>query len=133
MPVWDWLLNPAGLTAHGFCMSWAPGLVALHAVSDAITGLAYFSVSASLAYLVRRRRDLQYSWVFYLFIGFILACGATHFMSIVTLWLPVYGIEGVIKAVTAVASLGTAIVLWTLMPKLITLPSGRNCSEPTRT
>jgi two-component sensor histidine kinase len=123
MSVWDWLLNPAGLTAHGFCLSWAPGLVALHAVSDAITGLAYFSVSASLAYFVQRRRVQEYGWVFYLFVGFILACGATHLMSIVTLWLPVYGIEGVIKAITALASLGTAIILWTLMPKLLALPS----------
>jgi two-component sensor histidine kinase len=123
MSIWDWLLNPAGLTPHGFCLSWAPGLVALHAVSDAITGLAYFSVSASLTYFVRRRRDLEYGWVFYLFVAFILACGATHLMSIVTLWLPVYGIEGVIKAVTAGASLGAAIILWTLMPKLIALPS----------
>ena len=54
MSLWDWLLNPAGLTAHGFCLSWAPGLVALHAVSDAITGLAYFSVPAALTYFVRQ-------------------------------------------------------------------------------
>ncbi len=123
MSVWDWLLNPAGLTAHGFCLSWAPGLVALHAASDAIIGLAYFSVPAALIYFVRQRRDLQYGWVFYLFVAFILACGATHLMAIVTLWLPVYGIEGVIKASTAIASLGTAIILWTLIPKLVALPS----------
>ena len=123
MSVWDWLLNPAGLTPHGFCLSWAPGLVALHAVSDAIIGLAYLSVPAALTYFVRRRPDLQYGWVFYLFVAFILACGTTHLMGVVTLWLPVYGIEGVIKAVTAAASLGTAIILWTLMPKLLALPS----------
>jgi two-component sensor histidine kinase len=123
MSVWDWLLNPAGLTAHGFCLSWAPGLVALHAVSDAITGLAYFFVPAALVYFVRRRRDFQYGWVFYLFVGFILACGATHLMAIVTLWLPIYGIEGVIKAVAAAASIGTAMVLWVLIPEIIALPS----------
>ena len=36
----DWLLNPTGLTPHGFCLSWSPGLVAMHAVSDVIIGLA---------------------------------------------------------------------------------------------
>jgi two-component sensor histidine kinase len=123
MSVWEWLLNPAGLTAHGFCLSWAPGLVALHAASDAIIGLAYFSAPVALIYFVRQRRDLQYGWVFYLFIAFILACGATHLMAIVTLWIPVYGIEGVIKAITAMASLVTAIILWSMIPKLIDLPS----------
>jgi two-component sensor histidine kinase len=116
-------MNPAGLTAHGFCLSWAPGLVALHAASDAITALAYFCVPAALIYFVRQRPDFQYGWVFYLFVGFILACGATHLMAIVTLWLPVYGIEGVIKAVAAAASIGTAIVLCVLIPEIIALPS----------
>ncbi len=123
MSIWDWLLNPAGLTPHGFCLSWAPGLVALHAVSDAIIGLAYFSIPLALAVFVHRRRDIEYSWVFYLFVGFILACGATHLMSILTLWVPAYGIDGLIKAVTAAASIVTAVILWPLIPKLLALPS----------
>jgi two-component sensor histidine kinase len=123
MSISDWLLNPAGLTPHGFCLSWAPGLVWLHAGSDAIIGLAYFSVPLALASFARKRRDLKYSWVIYLFVAFILACGATHLMSIFTLWFPAYGIEGVIKAITAVASIATAILLWPLIPKLVALPS----------
>ncbi|MGO9429827.1 sensor histidine kinase [Rhodoblastus sp.] len=123
MSIWDWLLNPAGLTPHGFCLSWAPGLVWLHAASDAITGLAYFSVPLALASFARQRRDLQYGWVIYLFVAFILACGATHLMSILTLWLPVYGVEGIIKLITAVASIATAILLWPMIPKLVALPS----------
>jgi two-component sensor histidine kinase len=123
MSIWDWLLNPAGLTPHGFCLSWAPGLVWLHAASDAIIGLAYFSVPLALALFARQRRDLQYSWVIYLFVAFILACGTTHLMSIFTLWFPAYGIEGVIKLITAVASIATAMLLWPLIPKLVALPS----------
>jgi len=30
----------------------------------------------------------------------------------VTLWVPVYGIEGLIKALTALASIVTAVILW---------------------
>lgn len=119
----DWLLNPGGLTAHGFCLSWAPGLVALHAGSDGIVGLAYFSIPLALASLARQRADLRYSWVLYLFVAFILACGTTHLMSILTLWVPAYGIEGIIKLVTALLSIGTAVLLWPLMPKLAALPS----------
>ena len=90
MSISDWLLNPAGLTPHGFCLNCASGLVWLHAGSDAITGLAYFSVPLALASFARKRSDLEYSWVLYLFVAFIVACGATHVISIFTLWFPAY-------------------------------------------
>ena len=123
MTIWNWLFNPSGLTPHGFCLLWTPGLIWLHAVSDAIIGLAYFSIPLALFWFVRQRRDLEYRWVFFLFVGFILACGMTHFMTILTLWVPAYGVEGVVKLVTALLSVGTAILLWPLVPKLVALPS----------
>ncbi len=123
MSLWDWLLNPAGLTAHGFCLSWAPGLVGLHAASDAVVGLAYFSIPLALAAFAGQRKDLKYGWVLYLFVAFILACGTTHLMSILTLWVPAYGVEGVIKLITAALSIATAVILWPLIPKLVALPS----------
>lgn len=123
MSIWDWLMNPSGLTPHGFCLSWAPGLIATHVIADALIGLAYFSIPLAIGALVRRRPDIRYSWVAYLFVGFILACGATHLWAIVTLWHPAYGVEAVIKAVTAALSLATAGVLWPLIPKIEALPS----------
>jgi two-component sensor histidine kinase len=124
MSLYEWLFNPSGLTPHGFCLLWAPGLIALHAVSDAIVGLAYFSIPLALASFASQRKDLEYGWVIHLFVAFILACGTTHLMSILTLWSPAYGIEGVIKAITALLSIATAVILWPLIPKLVALPSG---------
>jgi two-component sensor histidine kinase len=121
--IYDWLFNPSGLTPHGFCLLWAPGLIVLHAASDAIIGLAYFSIPLALAAFVSQRKDLEYSWVAYLFVAFILACGTTHLMSILTLWSPAYGIEGIIKLITAILSIATAVILWPLIPKLVALPS----------
>ncbi|MBK5264020.1 MAG: sensor histidine kinase [Alphaproteobacteria bacterium] len=123
MTLWNWLFNPTGLTPHGFCLLWSPGLIWLHAVSDIIIGLAYFSIPLALYWFVRQRSDLEYRWVFFLFVGFILACGMTHFMAILTLWVPAYGIDGLVKVVTAMLSVGTAILLWPLVPKLLALPS----------
>ena len=123
MSIWEWLFNPSGLTAHGFCLVWAPGLITLHAGSDAVIGLAYFSIPLALASFTAQRKDLEYGWVVYLFVAFILACGLTHLMSILTLWSPAYGIEGIIKLVTAVLSIVTAVLLWPLIPKLLALPS----------
>ena len=123
MSLWNWLLNPTGLTAHGFCLSWAPGLIAMHAASDAIIGLAYFSIPLAIAVVLRNRPDLEFRWVAYLFVGFILACGTTHLMSILTLWVPAYGVEGIIKLITAGLSIATAVLLWPLIPKILALPS----------
>lgn len=123
MTLWDWLFNPTGLTPHGFCLLWSPGLIWLHAISDAVIGLAYFSIPLALFWFVRRRPDLEFRWMFLLFVGFILACGMTHFMTILTLWVPAYGVEGLVKLVTAVLSVGTAILLWPLVPKAVALPS----------
>lgn len=123
MTIAEWLLSPSGLTPHGFCLTWAPGLLWLHASSDAVTGAAYFSIPLALARFVSLRRDLQYHWVAYLFGAFILACGLTHVMSIYTLWVPAYGVEGLIKLITALLSIATAAILWPLMPRLVALPS----------
>jgi two-component sensor histidine kinase len=88
-----------------------------------LTGLAYFSMPVVLLTFARRRPDLKYIWVLYLFVVFIFACGASHFMSIVTLWLPAYGIEGIVKMAAALLSVFAAIALWPLLPKLLALPS----------
>jgi signal transduction histidine kinase len=64
-----------------------------------------------------------FSWVFVMFAAFILACGTTHVLGLWTLWVPVYWLDGAVKAVTAVLSLATAVVLFPLIPKALALPS----------
>ncbi|TCZ56293.1 PAS domain-containing sensor histidine kinase [Roseicella aquatilis] len=117
------LLDTEALAPHGVCLLWRPELLWLHVVSDALTGLAYWSIPVVLLILARRRRDLIYPWAIELFAVFILACGATHFLAVWTLWHPDYGLEGAVKAVTAAVSVATAIALWPLLPRLIALPS----------
>jgi hypothetical protein len=56
---------------------------------------------------------------------FIIACGATHVMEIWTLWTPTYWLSGIIKAVTAAASVPTAILLVKLLPKAVTIPTAQ--------
>ncbi|HVZ29446.1 MAG TPA: ATP-binding protein, partial [Asticcacaulis sp.] len=55
--------------------------------------------------------------------AFILLCGSTHILSIWVLWHPNYYTEGVIKALTAVASLGTLVMIIKMMPEIIHFPS----------
>jgi PAS domain S-box-containing protein len=112
-----------GLAPHGICLLWEPGLLWLHAVSDIATGLAYFAIPIGLAWLVLKRPELLFGWMFWLFALFILACGTTHFMDVWVLWHPDYGVQGLIKAFTAIASILTATLLWAILPQLLSLPT----------
>jgi len=72
---------------------------------------------------VRRWPDIEFRNLLLLFTGFILACGITHAMGIVVVWEPLYVIEGLLKLLTALVSIATAVVLWPLIPKAVAIPS----------
>ena len=117
------LLDSSMFSPHGICLLWEPELIWLHVTSDALIAMAYFSIPIALAIFVSKRRDLKFGWLYWAFGVFILACGFTHVLSIYTLWVPIYGIEGLVKAATAIASVLTAGMLWPLLPELLTIPS----------
>ncbi len=113
------LFNSYSFQPHGMCYLWQPNLVALQVGSDALIGLAYVSISATLAYLVyKTRHDIPFQWVFIAFGIFIIACAATHFLEIWTLWNATYWLSGSMKLITAAASVATAIALPLLLPKV---------------
>jgi PAS domain S-box-containing protein len=115
-------LFSADFAPHIYCLR-EPAIVWLHAASDAATAIAYFAIPVALIGLVRKHRDLEFRWLFLLFGAFVVACGLSHGFFLVTLWYPVYRLEGVVKAITAILSLGTAVALVRMMPVLVTLPS----------
>lgn len=117
------MLNSNTLLPHGYCIKWAPELLWLYVISDALIVLTYFSIPFTLAYFVWKRKDLKFPWIFVLFSAFILACGTTHLLGIVVLWNPVYWLDAGMKAVTALISMITAIALVILLPKALKLPS----------
>lgn len=108
---------------HGHCYLWQPDLVLLHLVSDALIGLAYYSIPITLVYFVQKRQDLPFNWIFQLFGIFIIACGTTHLMEVWTLWHPTYWVSGTIKLVTATLSVYTAVLLVPIIPQALDLPS----------
>src|SRR5579871_6779507 len=108
---------------HGYCYLWKPDIVRLHATSDGLIALSYYFIPLVLIYLVRRRRDLPFHWMFLMFGVFILGCGTTHLMEIWTLLHGTYRLAGVIKAITAAASVATAVALIPMVPRAMQLPS----------
>jgi PAS domain S-box-containing protein len=117
------LLVPSRFLPHGQCLLWDSTLLWIHAISDAIIVLSYYSIPFVLGYFVYKRRDLAFRWMFLLFGAFIFGCGTTHLLGIWTLWEPVYWLEGVVKLTTAGVSVVTAALLVPLLPKALALPS----------
>jgi signal transduction histidine kinase len=60
---------------------------------------------------------------------FIVACGFTHLMEIVVLWVPMYWLSGDLKLLTAVASVVTAIALPGLVPQAHSMVTAARLSE----
>ncbi len=108
---------------HGHCFFWRTDLLWLHVGSDAITALAYYAIPVILVYFVRKRNDMPFNWMFLMFGAFIVACGTTHLLGIITVWNGAYRIEGLVKLITALLSIVTAISLIPLIPKALSLPS----------
>ena len=116
-------LSNGSYAPHGASMAWRPDLLWSNVAADAILAVAYFSIALGLAMLIRRRRDFAFGWMFWCFALFLTADGLVHLMSIVTLWKPFYGLQAIIKALTAAASIATAVALWPLVSKVISMPS----------
>jgi signal transduction histidine kinase len=108
---------------HGYCLLWQPELIWTHVVSDALIAAAYFSIPVALITFIRKRPDVEFGKMFWLFALFILSCGLTHVMGIWNLWHGDYAAEATIKAITAAASVPTAILLWPLLPRALAIPS----------
>jgi two-component sensor histidine kinase len=121
--LWSWIFSTDPFVPHGFCLLWRPDLVWTHVASDVVIAAAYFTIPVFLITLLKRRRDIHFSWAFVAFATFILLCGATHVMSVIAFWIPLYGLEAIVKIGTALASVATAIAVWPLLPKLLALPS----------
>lgn len=117
------------LMPHGHCLLWRYDLMFLHLVGDVLTSVSYFLIPIGLVYLVKKRDDLMFNWIFMLFAAFILLCGFTHVFGVINIWQGYYFIEGIAKLATGIVSLTTAIMLWYLMPKALAIPSNAMLEE----
>jgi len=109
---------------HGMCYLWQADILWTSVISDVLTALAYFSITAAVIVFVKKRKDLPYPW-FFLLAGSVifLACGTSHLVSAIVIWEPIYGISAIVKAITAVTSVATGIIIWLVLPFFLNFPS----------
>jgi PAS domain S-box-containing protein len=123
------LFGPGEFMPQGYCSLWNPGLVWLDVISDTLIAASYFTIPFTLLWFVRKRRDLPFGWMFGLFGTFLVSCGATHLMEVWNRGHAEYWLAGVLKAVSAVASVATAILLARLVPQAWQYPSAGQWME----
>src|SRR4249919_2012767 len=111
------------LTPHGACLLWKPELIWLNAVSDTMLAAAFFATALVLSFFVWRRRDVMFRGVFWAFALFATFCAVTRLLSVLTLWVPAYDIEGLTKGFLALISVGITAALLLLLPRILVLPT----------
>src|ERR1700730_10380866 len=118
------ILDMSTLTPHGAGLLWKPELIWLNAISDAVTAASLFVTAFVLAFFVSRRRgDVMFRGVFWAIAIFAAVCGVTRLLSILTLWVPAYGIEGLVKGFLALISVWLAAALLLMLPRILVLPT----------
>ena len=117
------------LIPHGYCLQWNPFLLWTLVASDLIIAASYFSIPFAIWYFCKKRSDITQGWLFLLFGLFIIACGTTHFFDVLNIWQPNYWASAVAKVITAVLSLGTAILIWRIMPDALLAPSSQQLTN----
>jgi PAS domain S-box-containing protein len=129
--MWPWLdrVFGEGFMPHGHCYLWSPAMVWAQVISNLFIGFAYASIAATLAALVRRIRDIPFAWVYVAFGVFILSCGLTHWFDVATVWHPIYWADAAVRALTAIASVATALLIVPMVPRAVALAETARVSE----
>ena len=116
------LLDTRDFPARWYCGVWSAELGWLHIVSDLAVFGAYMTIPVLLLYFIRRRRDVPFIPIFWLFGAFIAACGTTHLIEASIFWWPAYRLSGAAKLFTAGVSWLTVFALIPALPKALALP-----------
>jgi len=128
--MWQWLerVFGRGFMPHGHCYLWSPQMVWTQVSANLLIGIAYAAIATTLLILVRQIRNIPFAWVYLAFGTFILSCGLTHFFDIITVWHPVYWADAGVRAVTAAASVATAVLIVPQVPKAVTFAEAARLS-----
>ena len=118
----DWFLRifeTSDFPARWSCGNWSGVHGWTHIISDIAIFGAYVAIPFALAYFVRKRSDVPFPKVFWLFSAFILSCGFTHLIEATIFWHPWYRFSAIIKVFTAVVSWATVLSLLPLVPQAL--------------
>lgn len=103
------------------CGKWSDFHGWLYIISDLLIWAAYFAIPVIIIRFITYKRHQRFIKLYFLFAAFILACGATHFLDAITFWVPLYRLNGLVRAITAIISWLTVFTLIKLLPYAFSL------------
>lgn len=104
-------------------------LVWFMVAGNALIALSYTLIPIALLYLVRKRKDIMFTPIFFLFAAFIVLCGLTHVMHIMIFWYPAYWLEAIVLALTGIISILTFFALLYVLPLALKLKTPQELEE----
>ncbi len=124
------LFDTSDFPARWTCGNWDTFHGCMHIVSDMMIWAAYFMIPVALVYYWWKKRDeMEFPKLFWLFGAFIFSCGITHLIEAVIFYHPIYRVSGVLKVVTAAVSWATVFAIIRITPEALTLPGRAKLSE----
>ena len=108
---------------HGQALAGRPEVLWMHVVADALIALSYLLVLIALTSFVKNRAGLSRRGTFALVGFFVFACAVTHLMEIWSVWHGTFRLFGMVKAITGLSGIATAVLLLKAIPDALSLPS----------
>ncbi len=114
--------DASGFPPRWLCGDWSPFLGWLTISSDLVIFAAYTAIPITIILYLKRRREVPFPHLFWLFCAFIFSCGTTHLIEAIIFWHPIYPVQGVLKGFTAVVSIAAVVATARSMPAALAVP-----------
>jgi signal transduction histidine kinase len=114
--------DSSGFPPRWYCGDWSPFLGWLTISSDLVIFAAYTAIPLTIILYLKRRREVPFPHLFWLFCAFIFSCGTTHLIEAIIFWHPIYPVQGVLKAFTALISVAAVVATARSMPAALAVP-----------
>jgi two-component system, NtrC family, sensor kinase len=85
--------------------------------------VSYYAIPTMLVYALYKGRDIPFQWMFLVFGAFFVTCGTIHVIETWYVWFPESLVSEFMKAITAFVAGSSVLLLLTLMPFGLALPS----------
>jgi len=115
------LFSTADWPPRWHCGSWSDFHGWLYILSDLSIWASYFAIPFLLFRIIKKRRDIPFPRIFWLFIAFILLCGTTHLIDALIFWWPAYRVNALIKLITGIISVIAVLALYKILPLVYNL------------
>ncbi|RWY47863.1 sensor histidine kinase [Mucilaginibacter gilvus] len=115
------IFGTANWPARWHCGSWSDFHGWLYIISDIGIWASYFAIPFLLVVMLRKKQDIPFHRIIFLFVAFILLCGLTHLIDAAIFWWPAYRLSALLRFITAVVSIFTVYALYRILPTVFNL------------